>query len=328
MKKNQPSGVTVEESALALSTQNVTPGNWVKDAIGTLWGGIQKGVKSVKDLGQRIFKGGEEMLAAIARGDFKLFENWLEDDPIAAVAGGAALALSGWLVGSAIAGVASATGLTSILSGGIGAMWAALKSASIGGLTVGAFLPSMQQVVLGASTAIMNLDWQQSDKSIIRELESSYLSFLNSVGESTGRMLVAFAFGGARTNPRLTLNISAAASLSITKEIEDGNDISEELIDAMSEMANLFIRYAKTLAAKLGYLQMRKYARENIRTGNLYLDEKIKNWGIVEGQSFVISRVIEEKIEKITEENPPLGNFLEGLNEGASDAFSDLIVLK
>ena len=115
--------------------------------------------------------------------------------------------------------------------------------------------------------------------------------------------------------------------MSITKEIEDGDDISDELIDAMADMANTFIRYTKTLAGKLGYMQLRKYARENIRTGNKYLDEKIKTWGLIEGQSFTISSKIDEKIEKVTEENPPLGNFLEGLTDGMSDGFNDIISL-
>lgn len=326
--KAKTSGVLVEDSALAISTQGVSPSQWVKKGAENIWGGIKNGVKSVVGLGKRMIEGGKEMIAAVMRGDFKLFSDWLEEDPVAAVAGGAAVALSGWLIVGAIGATASATGITAIISGGMGAMWASLGTISIGGVALNAFLPTMQQAVLGASTTIMNLDWAQSDKAILAELQSSYLSFLNSVGESTGRMLVAFAFGGARANPRLTLNISAAAALSITKEIEDGDDISDELIEGMSELANTFIRYAKVLAAKLGYMNLRKYARQNIRTGNKYLDDKIKNWGLVEGQSFVISAAIEERIEQITEKNPPLGNFLEGMNEGASDAFGDLVVMK
>jgi|AGSF01.1.fsa_nt_gi hypothetical protein len=326
--KAKTSGVTLEDSALAISTQGVTPSQWVKQGAENIWGKIKNGVKSVVNLGKRMIEGGKEMIAAIMRGDFKLFADWIEEDPAAFVAGGLAVALSGWLIAGAIGAIATATGLTAIVSGGMASMWAALGSVSIGGVALVALLPTMQQVILGTSTTIMNLDWAKSDKSILAELESTYLGFINQVGEGIGRMLVVMLFGGHRTNPRLTLNISAAASLSITKELEDGIDISDELIESMSMLANLFMGYVKNLAGKMGYLNLRKYARQNIRTGNKYLDDKIKNWGLVEGQSFVISSKISESIDEITEENPILGNLLEGLNEGMSDGFNDMIVLK
>ncbi|XZN93232.1 MAG: hypothetical protein ACM65M_10585 [Microcoleus sp.] len=314
----QTFGVTLESSALAFSTEGIIPDKWLQDAAGTVWNGIKAGVKSALDLGKRMFEGGKELLGAIARGDWKIFGDWFKNDPGSAIAGGVAVAVAGWFIGSA-------SGLTAVVSGGIGSMWAYLGGLKFGGIAVGALLPTLQQVILGTTNTIFNLDWSQSDKSILEELKNGYNTFLNQVGESTGRMLVNLAFGGAKTNPKLTLNLTAAASLSITKEIEDGNDISDELIDAMGEIANTFIRYARTLATKLGYLELRKFARNNIRTGIPAIDNRIKNWGIQEGQTFTINSVIDNKIEKITEENPALGNFLEGLKEGASDAFSDMV---
>ena len=207
-----------------------------------------------------MYEGGKEILSAIARGDWKIFSDWFRDDPASALAGGAAVAVAGWFVGSV-------TGITAVVTGGIASMWGALGAIRVGGFAVGAMLPTLQQAILGVSSTVMNLDWLKSDKAILDELNGAYLSFLNNVGESTGRMLIAFALGGNKNNPRLTLNISAAAALSITKEIENENNLEDELIEAMAEMANIFIRYAQNLAGKLGYLQLRKWARTNVRTG-------------------------------------------------------------
>ncbi|WP_341730869.1 hypothetical protein [Microcoleus sp. EPA2] len=313
-------GVTLESSALALSTEGIVPDKWVQETAGAVWAAIKSGLQSALDLGKRMFEGGKELVKAIARGDWKIFGDWFKDDPGGAIAGAGAVAVAGFFV-------AGATGLTGVISGGIASMWTSLGSIKLGGFAVGAMLPTLQQAILGTTNTVVNLDWAQSDKAILAELNSSYLAFLNQVGESLGRTLVVMAFGGGKTNPRLTLNITAAAALSITKEIQDDDDISDELIDAMSEMANIFIRYARNLAAKLGYLELRKFARNNVRTGIPAIDNKIKNWGLQEGESFVISQKIDDKIEKITEENPPLGNLLEGLKEGASDAFNDCITM-
>ncbi|WP_341740075.1 hypothetical protein [Microcoleus sp. CAWBG640] len=313
-------GVTLESSALAFSTEGIVPDKWIQETAGAVWAGIKSGVSTAINLAKNMFNGGKELFGAIARGDWKLFGDWFRDDPKSAIAGGLAVGVVGWFIGSA-------TGITAVVSGGIASMWATLGSVKIGGFAVGAMLPTLQQAILGTTNTVMNLDWAQSDNAILAELNSSYLTFLNQFGESLGRTLVVMAFGGAKTNPRLTLNITAAAALSITKEIQDDDDISDELVEAMSELANVFIRYARNLAAKLGYLELRKFARNNVRTGIPAIDNKIKNWGLQERESFVISQKIDDKIEKITEENPPLGNLLEGLKEGASDAFNDCITM-
>lgn len=311
-------GVTLESSALAFSLDGIMPDKWIQETAGIVWAGIKSGVSSAINLAKNMFEGGKELLGAIGRGDWGLFAQWFKDDPGSALAGGAAVAVAGWFIGAA-------TGITAAVTGGIGSMWAALGSVKIGGVTLGLMLPTLQQAIVGAGSTVMNLDWAKSDKAILAELYGTYLGFLNNVGESAGRMLVAFALGGNKHKPRLTLNISAAAAFSITKEIDSDNDLEDELIESMAEMANIFIRYATNLAGKLGYLQLRKWARSNVKTGIKAIDDKIKNWGLIEGQSFVISSKIDEKIEAITEENPELGNFLEGFKDGSSDALVELI---
>jgi hypothetical protein len=312
-------GVTIENSALAFSTEGVSPGKWLQDAASQVWNAIKSGVQAALDLGNRMIEGGKELFSAIMRGDWGIFGDWLKNDPIGAISGGAAVAVAGWFVGSA-------TGITAVASGGIASMWSALGSVKIGGFTLGLMLPTLQQAIVGTTNVLYNLDWQQSDASIIAELESMYLSFLNTVGESTGRMLAGFALGGGKSNPKMTINITASAALCITAQ-QAGSDIQEELVEELSQLANTFVRYARNLAAKLGYMELRKWARNNVRTGIKEIDDAIANWGLQEGQSFTVASTINNKVESITEENPALGNFLEGFIEGFGDGFSDFIIM-
>ena len=313
-------GVTIEDSALAFSTEGIQPGKWLQNTASQVWGAIKKGVQTVVEFGKKIWEGGRELLAAIARGDWGLFGQWLKDDPLGAIAGGSAVAITGWFIGSV-------TGLTALASGGIASMWSALGSVKLGGVALGAMLPTLQQAIVGTTNTIINVDWLQSDNAILAELKSVHSAFMNTFGESVGRLLVGMFLGGGKSNPKLKLNITGAAAVSIQAEQDTGNNITEELIDELSNLTNAFIRYARNLAFKVGYMNLRKYARENIRTGIKAIDDKIANWGLQEGQSFVINQKIDDKLEKITETNPDLGNFLEGLKEGAFDAFNEFVVM-
>lgn len=319
MAEKRTYGVGIEDTALAFSTEGVTPSKWIQNAAGAVWDAVKRGVKSVVDFASNIFNGGRELLAAIGRGDWKLFGDWFRDDPKGAAAGVGAVAVAGWFG-------ATATGLTAIVTGSVSSMWAALTSIKLGGVAVGAMLPTLQQAILGTGGVIVNTDWGQSDASILAELNSVYLSFMSTLGESTGRILVNLALGGGKRNPKMEINISAAAAIAVTAK-QNGSDIEEELTQELSQLANAFLRYARNLAGKLGYLQIRQWARKNLRTGIKAIDSQIQTWGLIEGQSFSINAKIDEKIEKIQEDNAPLGNFLEGLKEGAADGFSDFILL-
>ena len=205
-------------------------------------------------------------------------------------------------------------------------MWASLGAMKIGGVTVGLMLPTLQQAIVSTGNTVYNLDWAKSDKAILAELEGAYLGFLNNVGESTGRMLAGLLLGGGKKNPKLNISITATAALIITAR-QDGSNIEEELIEELSQLANVFMRYATTLAGKLGYMNLRKYARENVRTGIKVIDEKIKNWGVQEGQTWSIAQKVDGKIEKIKEEDKALGDVLEWFVEGFGDGLSDFILL-
>ncbi|NQE35201.1 hypothetical protein [Microcoleus asticus] len=313
-------GVTVENSALAFSIEGLQPGKWLQNAASQVWGAIKKGVQTVVEFGKKIFEGGKELLAAIGRGDWALFGQWLKDDPLGFLAGGAAVAVAGWFIGSA-------TGLTALASGGVASMWGALGSIRLGGVAIGAMLPTLQQAIVGTTNTIINVDWLQSDNAILAELKSVHSSFMNTFGETVGRTLIGMFLGGGKSNPKLKINITGAAAISIQAEQDTGNSITEEIIDELSNLANAFIRYARNLAFKIGYMNLRKLARENIKTGIKPIDDKIANWGLQDGQTFVINQKVDDKLEKITETNPDLGNFLEGLKEGALDGFNEFVVM-
>ncbi|MEG4583066.1 hypothetical protein QUA71_26145 [Microcoleus sp. MON1_C5] len=313
-------GVTLDNSALAFSTEGITPGKWLKDTASAVWGAIKNGVQSVIDFGKKIFEGGKELLGAIGRGDWALFGQWLKNDPLGFLAGGAAVAVAGWFIGSA-------SGLTALASGGVASMWSALGSIKLGGVALGAMLPTLQQAIVGTTNILINIDWLQSDSSILAELQAAHLSFMNTFGESVGRLLVGLFLGGGKSNPKLKINITGAAALAIQAEQDTGNNITEEIIDELSNLANTFIRYAKTIMAKIAYMNFRKLVREKVRTGIKSIDDKIANWGLQEGQSFTINSKIDDKIEKITESDPALGNFLEGFKEGALDGFNEFVVM-
>ena len=311
-------GVTIEDSALAFSTEGIQPGKWLQNTASAVWGAIKKGVQTVVEFGKKIFEGGKELLAAIGRGDWALFGQWLKDDPLGFLAGGAAVAVAGWFIGSA-------TGLTALASGGIASMWSALGSVRLGGVALGAMLPTLQQAIVGGTNTIINVDWLQSDTAILAELVAVHSSFMNTFGESVGRLFVVMFLGGGKSNPRLKINITGAAAVAIQAEQDTGNNITEEIIDELANLANAFIRYARNLAFKVGYMNLRKLFREKVRTGIESIDKKIDNWGLQEGQSFVINQKIDDKIEKVTETNPDLGNFLERFKEGALDGFNEFV---
>lgn len=333
-------GVTLEDTALAFSTSGVTAGKWLQQTASDAWSAIKNGVQSAIDLGKRMFEGGKEVLKAIARGDLKIFLDWFKDDPKSAIAGGAAVAVAGWFIGTAVAGSGAATAVgsaassaygalataTTVASTSISSMWATIGGIRFGGVALGLMLPTLQQAIVSGTNTVYNLDWQQSDASILAELESSYLSFLNNVGESTGRLLAGLALGGGKKNPKLNLNITASAALVITAR-QSGSEIEEELVEELTQLSNTFIRYATNLASKLGYLEIRKFARKNIRTGIRAIDNMIASWGTQEGGSWSIAQAVDKKVEEITESNAAAGNFLEGLIEGFGDGFSDFILM-
>lgn len=318
-------GATVGDTSLALSTKGVAPTNWLESFTGNVASYLSFVGDKLKLLGSNMLEGLKEMGSAIKRGDIGIFLNWIIDDPVGAGAGIAAVAVGGWFIGSAIGAGAASKGIVGVVSGAVASLWAkitAIRIGAFGGVVIGSLLPSLKDAIIGGTQTILNLDWMQSDNAILRELQGAHINFLNIMGEGAGRLIAGFIMGGGQSNPQMTINATAAAAL-IIQSRDEGSEIEEEMIDAISDLANSFLRYAKFLAAKLAYMATRGWARENIRTGISAIDEKIKNWGLIEGQSFVINSQIDEKIESIEESNPALASAVEGLKEGLFDGIGD-----
>ncbi|MEG4441978.1 hypothetical protein QUB47_19055 [Microcoleus sp. AT9_B5] len=317
-------GVTVENSALAFSTPGVTPGQWLQNTAVSAWNAIKNGVQSAIDLWKRTIQGGKELLAAIGQGDIGIFLNWFKEDPKSAVAGGIAVGLAGWIMGS-VTGIGGAlSSATAVASSGISSMWAAIGSVKLGGVALGVMLPTLQSVILGGSQVIINTDWAASDNQILATLNTQYITFLERIGEGTGRLLVGLAFGGGKANPKMKINISAAAALSIVAE-QEGSNIEEEIIEELSALANTFVKYATNLMGKLGYLQLRKWARQNFRTRIKAIDQQIENWGLQDGQSWSIAQQIQTRVDSIEETNPELHALTQGVLDGLGEGFSDFV---
>lgn len=328
-EKPKTFGVTAGDTSLSLSTEGVKPSNWFESFIGGAGSFFSFVGGKLEQLGKNMWEGAKELGSAIQRGDIGLFLNWIKEDPVGAGAGIAAVAIGGWFIGAqtGIGAAIANSRVVSVISGAVSAMWAriaAIRIGAMGGLAIGALLPNLKDLIIGGTQTIINLDWMQSDNSILQELKSTHLQFLNTMGESAGRMIAGFIMGGAKNNPQLTINMTAAAALVIQAR-DEGSEIEEEMINAISDLANSFIRYAKYLTTKLAYMATRAWARENIRTGNKELDEKIKNWGLIENQSFIINSEINEKIEKIEESNPMLAAGLEGLKDGLFEGFFEYL---
>ena len=52
-------GVTIEDSALAFSTEGIQPGKWLQNTASQVWGAIKKGVQTVVEFGKKYGKEGK-----------------------------------------------------------------------------------------------------------------------------------------------------------------------------------------------------------------------------------------------------------------------------
>ena len=317
-------GVTLDNTALAFSTNGVNPGKWLQNFAAGAWDAIKRGVQSALDLGKKMFEGGKEVIKAISSGNLGIFLDWFKEDPKAAIAGGVAVGIAGWFVASGTGIGGALAGATSVASLAIGSMWATITSIKFGGIALGAMLPTLTQAIVGGSRIVSNIDFLASDASLLAALNAQYITFLGRLGEGTGRLIAGLLFGGGRGNPKLTINITAAASVSIIAE-QEGGQIQEEMIEELSALTNVFIRYAANLMGKLGYISFRKWARNNVRTGIDGIDKHIKEWGLKEGESFTIASSIQKKIDNLEDKNPELHAFVEGAWEGLGEGISDFV---
>lgn len=309
---NPAPGVTVENSSLIVSLGG-TLGSWFS-AIGSSIGPIlSRGLLNAKNLLKNMIGGAKELFGAIARGDWKIFENWLKEDPIAVTAGAVAVILTGGVivgaVGAGVAAIAAAIGGTGV----------------IGGVTLAGIMPQLVNAAVGGVQTIYNFDFNKSDDALLKELQQGFVNFSGIAGESLGRSLAGFIVGKDKT-PKLTVNMRATSTMFMV--LEDENEVAEEILEELSTIGWAVFRLARQALFTAGYINFRKWAKANIKSGIPWVDKAIASWGAEGGKSWILSEKVNTFVEAVENENAALGNFLEGLIEGFGEGMSEFIQLE
>lgn len=305
-------GVTVENSSLVTSIGGAL-GSWF-NSIGSSIGSIlSQGLLNAKNLLKNMAAGAKELFGAIARGDWKIFQDWLKEDPIAVTAGAAAVILIGGVVvgavGTGVAAIAGAVGGTGI----------------VGGVTLAGVMPQLVNAAVSGVQTIYNFDFNKSDDALLKELQQGFVNFAGIAGESLGRSLAGFIVGRDKT-PKLTVNMRATSTMFMV--LEDENEVAEEILEELSTIGWAVFKLARQALFTAGYINFRKWAKANIRSGIPWVDKAIASWGSEGGKPWVLSEKVNEFVEAVQEENAALGNFLEGLIEGFGEGMDEFIRLE
>lgn len=305
---NPPAGVTAENSSLAISL-GLKLGNWFQ-GIGSQIGGIlSRGLLNVKNLLGNMVNGAKELFSAIGRGDWNIFKNWLKEDPIATAAGAVAVVLIGGVVVGAVAG-------------GVAAIAAAVTGAgAIGGITLAGIMPGLVQGAVSAGEVVYSFDFNKSDDQLLKELNQGFINFAGVAGESLGRSLANFIIGADKL-PKLRVDRNAMRTLFLV--LEDESDTGEEILEELSTIGWAIFKLARQALFSIGFMNFRKWAKQNVKTGIPWVDKAIASWGT--GKPLVISDKVEEFYEAIEENNAALGNFLQNFGEGFGEGTKEAVI--
>jgi hypothetical protein len=301
-------GVTVDNSSLAI-TWGINLGEWFQ-GIGSRIGPIlSRGLLNVKNLLGNMVSGAKELFLAIGRGDWNIFKNWLKEDPISAGAGAVAVVLIGGLVVGAVAG-------------GVAALAAAVTGAgAIGGITLAGIMPSLVQGAVTATETIYNFDFNKSDDQLLKELNQGFINFAGVAGESLGRALANFIIGGDKL-PKLRLDRNAMRTLFLA--LEDDSETGEEILQELSTIGWAIFKLARQALFSIGFMKFRKWAKQNIKTGIVWIDKAIASWGT--GKPLIISEKVNEFYQAVEKDNAALGNFLENFGEGFGGGTKEAVI--
>lgn len=306
---NPAPGVTVENSSLVLSLGG-TLGSWFGSIGSSIGNVLSQGLLNAKNLLKNMVGGAKELFAAIARGNWKIFEDWLKEDPIAVTAGAAAVILIGGVVVGAVgAGVAAIAGAI----GGAGIF---------GGITLAGVMPQLVNAAVTGVQTIYNFDFNKSDDALLKELQQGFVNFSGIAGESLGRSLAGFIIGKDKT-PKLTVNMRATSTMFMV--LEDENEVAEEILEELSTIGWAVLRLARQALFTAGYINFRKWAKANIKSGIPWVDKAIASWGEEGGKPWILSEKVNQFVQAVGEQNAALGNFLEGLSEGFGEGMDEFI---
>lgn len=301
-------GVTVENSSLAI-TLGVKLGNWFSGIGSQISGILSQGLLNVKNLLGNMVNGAKELFSAIGRGDWNIFKNWLKEDPVSVAAGAVAVVLIGGLVVGAVAG-------------GVAALAAAVAGAgAIGGITLAGIMPGLVQGAVSASEVIYNFDFNKSDDQLLKELNQGFINFAGVAGESLGRSLANLIVGGDKL-PKLRVDRNAMRTLFLV--LEDESETGEEILEELSTIGWAIFKLARQALFSIGFMNFRKWAKQNVKTGIPWIDKAIASWGT--GKPLIISEKVNEFYETVEKDNAALGNFLENFGEGFGGGTKEAVI--
>jgi hypothetical protein len=303
-------GVTLNNTSLAVKL-GLPLGNFFNEIGSKAAAWLAKGLINLKNLARNMIDGAKELGKAILRGDWNLFKSWLKEDPIAVSAGvGAVILIGGVVVGGVVSGIAA-------LASAIG----------VGGATLAAVGSSVLGAAVSFGNQIWNFDFNKTDAAILAEINSAFGGLANVAGEAAGRALAGFIVNRKET-PKLRINIKATATMFLALDDDGDNQIAEEILESLSSLGWAFYRFAGKALFSMGYINFRQWAKRNIESGIPWVDKMIASWGEQGGKPWVISQQVNQLTEKIEEDNPALGKFLEGVIEGFGDGFKEFLVLE
>ncbi|MFB8793163.1 MAG: hypothetical protein U7126_02770 [Microcoleus sp.] len=305
---NPQAGVTVENSSLAI-TLGVKLGSWFQ-GIGSQIGNIlSRGLLNVKSLLSNMVNGTKELFGAIARGDWNIFKNWLKEDPVAVTAGAVAVLLIGGIVVGAVAG-------------GVAAIATAVAGAgTVGGITLAGIMPSLVQGAVSVGETIYNFDFNKSDDQLLKELNQGFINFVGVAGESLGRSLANFIIGGDKL-PKLRIDRNAMRTMFLV--LEDESETGEEILQELSTIGWAIFKLARQALFAAGFINFRKWAKQNVKSGIPWIDKAIASWGT--GKPLILSEEINEFVQTVEEGNVALGNFLENILEGFGGGTKEAVI--
>ena len=174
---------------------------------------------------------------------------------------------------------------------------------------------------INAGQRISNFDFNKTDEQLQNELKAHNLTMASALGALTGRSIgKAIAIGGAGiagvTVPKISSTNLAKRLIEATTE-----DAKDEIL---GEVENLFFTVKSLLSNRLlieGYMKFRGFLKKQpLVVLERFFDSAtaryIKNtWGEPEAEPLILSEIIEEKIESIS--NPLVQAFVEeAIEEG------------
>lgn len=308
IKQPEEPGLSLNNTSLAVKL-GLPLGKFFTDIGSTAKEWLAKGFINLKNLAKNMIDGAAELARAILRGDWNLFKSWLKEEPLAVAAGmGAVVLIGGVVVGGLAAGIGA-------LAGALGVGGATL--AAVGGSVVGA--------AVSFGSQIYDFDFNKTDAAILAEINAAFGGLANVAGETLGRSLAGFIVNRKET-PKLKINIRATATMFLELDDNGDNEIAEEILEELSGLGWAFYRFAKKALFSMGYINFRAWAKKNIKSGIPWVDKMIASWGEEGGKPWVIRQQVDQVVEAIEEDNPALGNFLEGVLEGFGDGFSEFLV--